>query len=45
MWWAVTTMTTVGYGDVYPENWLGRIVAAAAAFFGIATVYSIECIG
>ena len=35
MWWAVTTLTTVGYGDVYPQTVLGRWVAAVIAMVGV----------
>ena len=38
MWWAVVTLTTVGYGDVYPETPLGRIAAALIALAGIGIV-------
>jgi voltage-gated potassium channel len=34
-WWAVTTLTTVGYGDVTPVTALGRLLAAAIAILGI----------
>jgi voltage-gated potassium channel len=36
LWWAVTTITTVGYGDFYPVTPGGRIVAAGLMFSGIA---------
>jgi len=35
MWWAVATLTTVGYGDVYPVTAIGRVLASAAAILGI----------
>jgi len=36
LWWAITTMTTVGYGDRYPVTTTGRFVAAALMVSGIA---------
>jgi voltage-gated potassium channel len=36
IWWAVTTMTTVGYGDRYPMTGVGRVVAFALMVGGIA---------
>jgi voltage-gated potassium channel len=36
IWWAVTTMTTVGYGDRYPVTGVGRMVAFALMLGGIA---------
>jgi voltage-gated potassium channel len=35
MWWAITTVTTVGYGDVTPKEPVGRIIAAALMLVGI----------
>jgi voltage-gated potassium channel len=38
MWWALQTVTTVGYGDVTPERPSGRIIAAFVMLEGIAFV-------
>jgi voltage-gated potassium channel len=36
MWWALQTVTTVGYGDVTPKDAAGRIVGAVVMLEGIA---------
>lgn len=36
LWWAATTVTTVGYGDRYPTTPLGRLIAVALMLVGIA---------
>ncbi|WP_337997575.1 ion transporter [Oleispirillum naphthae] len=38
MWWGVATLTTVGYGDVYPETAVGKVAAGLFAVVGIGTV-------
>lgn len=38
MYWAVVTLTTLGYGDVVPLTWGGRAFATLVAFAGIAMV-------
>ena len=38
VWWAITTITTVGYGDMYPVTPIGRMVAAALMMSGIAVL-------
>ena len=35
MWWAIATLTTVGYGDVYPITPVGRFLASIIAVLGI----------
>lgn len=38
IYWAVVTLTTVGYGDIYPQSDFGRIVSMISSFMGIAIV-------
>ncbi len=35
MWWGISTVTTVGYGDIYPVTLVGRLVASVVAVLGI----------
>lgn len=36
MYWVITTSTTVGYGDIAPKNWQGRLFSIFVMFSGIA---------
>ena len=38
IYWSTVSLTTVGYGDIYPVTALGRTVAMISSFFGIAIV-------
>jgi voltage-gated potassium channel len=38
LWWCVATVTTVGYGDIFPVSGLGRAVALVYMYFGIAMI-------
>jgi voltage-gated potassium channel len=38
MWWAIVTVTTVGYGDVYPHNTAGRVLGALLMLAGIGFI-------
>ncbi|NJL74948.1 MAG: ion transporter [Saprospiraceae bacterium] len=38
LWWAVATLTTVGYGDVYPITGWGKLVAGVISLLGIGLV-------
>ena len=44
LWWALTTVTTVGYGDTYPVTTEGRIIAAVMMLIGIALFGSMSAI-
>jgi voltage-gated potassium channel len=38
LWWAVTTTTTVGYGDIYPRTGEGRLIAVVLMLTGIGLI-------
>ena len=38
LWWSVATLTTVGYGDIYPITGLGKLLSGVIALLGIGIV-------
>ncbi len=38
IWWSMSTLLTVGYGDIYPVTIVGKIMAICIAFFGVGVV-------
>ncbi|MCU0916220.1 MAG: ion transporter [Planctomycetes bacterium] len=42
MWWGAVTLTTVGYGDMYPVTVLGKITGAVTAMLGIG-MFALPC--
>jgi voltage-gated potassium channel len=44
IWWAVVTITTVGYGDFYPVTTFGRVVAVFVMFAGVGIIGALASI-
>ena len=38
LYWATTTLTTVGYGDIYPSSDIGRMISMFSSLFGVAVI-------
>ena len=38
LWWAVATLTTVGYGDIAPVTTLGKVISSFVAIMGIGLI-------
>jgi voltage-gated potassium channel len=38
VWWAIVTVTTVGYGDVVPSTTIGRIIAGLLMLVGVSAI-------
>jgi voltage-gated potassium channel len=38
LWWSVVTLTTVGYGDIYPVTTMGKVIAGIISVLGIGMV-------
>lgn len=38
VYWATISLTTVGYGDIYPVTTVGRIMTMISAIFGVAVI-------
>jgi voltage-gated potassium channel len=38
LWWAISTLTTVGYGDVYPITYIGKALSSVFAILGVGLV-------
>ncbi|CAF3519809.1 unnamed protein product [Rotaria sordida] len=36
LWWAIVTMTTIGYGDKYPRTYIGKMITSCLCICGVA---------
>ena len=44
IWWALVTITTVGYGDITPLTTLGRVIASSLMLLGLGLIATITAI-
>lgn len=44
VYWSVVTLTTVGYGDIYPVTMLGKIISICSMFLGIGIIATISSV-
>ena len=38
LWYSLVTLTTVGYGDLYPVTTVGRVITMVSSIFGVAVI-------
>ncbi|MDE6682631.1 MAG: potassium channel family protein, partial [Muribaculaceae bacterium] len=44
VYWSVVTLTTVGYGDIYPTTILGKIISICSMVFGIGIIATVSSV-